>query len=58
MPDDEYALGVTVWENAVAAKRLPKGLFRGEMDAWWEADNIGGQGLTFIGDRRRSLVGR
>jgi hypothetical protein len=56
MPDgDAIALGVTVWENGVAAKKLPKDLFRGEMDAWWETDDMGGQGLTFIGDLRRAL---
>jgi hypothetical protein len=56
MPDYEAtALGVTVWENAVATKKLPADMFRGEMDAWWEADGKGEQSLTFIGERRRAL---
>jgi hypothetical protein len=56
MPEeDATALGVTVWENAVASKRLPSDMFRGEMDAWWEADGEGDQSLTFIGERRRTL---
>jgi hypothetical protein len=49
------ALGVTVWENAVASKKLPSNLFRGDMDGWWETDGNGEQSLTFIGDRRRAL---
>jgi hypothetical protein len=59
MPDENaIALGVTVWENAVASRKLPKDLFRffrGDMDAWWETDGTGRQSLTFIGDRRRTL---
>ena len=56
MPDgDAMALGVTVWENGLAEKKLPNDLFRGGMDAWWEADGTGGQSLTFIGEKRRAL---
>ena len=56
MPDENaIALGVTVWENAVASRKLPNDLFRGDMDAWWETDGTGRQSLTFIGDRRRTL---
>lgn len=56
MPDENaIALGVTVWESAVALRKLPSDLFRGDMDAWWETDGNGGQSLTFIGDRRRAL---
>ena len=56
MPDENaIALGVTVWENAVASRKLPSDLFRGNMDAWWETDDTGGQSLTFIGDQRRAL---
>lgn len=56
MPEeDATALGVTIWENAVASRRLPGDLFRGEMDAWWETDGAGTQSLTFIGERRRLL---
>ena len=56
LPEDMEAkeTGVTVWENAVATKKLPNDLFRGEMDAWWE-NSPGEQTLTFIGERRRSL---
>lgn len=46
--------GVTVWENGVAHRKLPKDLFRGEMDAWWESSD-GHQRLTFVGGRRQSL---
>jgi hypothetical protein len=49
------ALGVTIWENATAPKKLPSDLFRGQMDAWWEADADGRQALAFIGEMRRSL---
>jgi hypothetical protein len=45
---------VTVWENAVAKRRLPRDLFRGSMDAWWTADE-GNQELSFIGERRLAL---
>lgn len=57
LPEDIEAteIGVTVWENAAAAKKLPTNLFRGEMDAWWEALPSGEQKLTFVGDRRREL---
>lgn len=56
MPNENsIALGVTVWENAVASRKLPSDLFRGDMDAWWEADDNGRQSLTFIGDRRRAF---
>jgi len=56
MPDyNAIALGVTVWENAVATKKLPSDLFRGEMDAWWGTDGAGAQRLTFVGERRRAL---
>jgi len=56
LPDEnEQALGVTVWENAVATRKLPTDMFRGEMDAWWEADGRGEQSLNFIGERRRAL---
>jgi hypothetical protein len=56
MPDENaIALGVTVWESAVALRKLPSDLFRGDMDAWWETDGNGGQSLTFIGDRRGAL---
>jgi hypothetical protein len=42
MPDENaLALGVTVWENAVALRKLPSDLFRGDMDAWWETDGNG-----------------
>ena len=51
---DATAVGVTVWENAVATRRLPQDLFRGPMDAWWEATE-GGQRLGYIGKLRREL---
>jgi hypothetical protein len=51
---DGVVLGVTVWENAVATRKLPQDMFRGEMDAWWEAFDDG-QELTFIGSMRRAL---
>jgi hypothetical protein len=47
-------LGATVWQNAVAARKLPDDMFRGEMDAWWEVSE-GGQCLTFVGEHRRAL---
>jgi len=46
---------VTVWENAVASRKLPKDLFRGEMDAWWEVTEEGRQLPTYIGRLRREL---
>ena len=43
-----------MWENAVASKKLPPNLFRGEMDAWYEfSENH--QSLAFVGERHRSL---
>jgi hypothetical protein len=42
-------------ENAVAPKKLPKDLFRGKMDAWWEVTDDGQQLPTFIGELRREL---
>lgn len=54
-PEDATELGVTVWENGTAAKRLPTDLFRGPMDAWWAANENGQQKLAFIGEKRRSL---
>ncbi|MHB8301545.1 MAG: hypothetical protein ACYDC6_01715 [Acidobacteriaceae bacterium] len=55
LPDyDATAIGVTIWENAVALRKLPTDLFRGEMDAWWEFVD-GGQVQTYVGGRRRSL---
>ena len=55
LPDAEISHpGVTVWENATAVRKLPKDMFRGEMDARWEVSNAG-QDLTFIGERRRNL---
>ena len=41
--------------NIFTLEKLPSDLFRGQMDAWWEADAEGQQALTFIGKRRRSL---
>src|SRR5260370_22051290 len=55
LDENAIALGVTVWESAVALRKLPSDLFRGDMDAWWETDGNGGQSLTFVGDRRRAL---
>jgi hypothetical protein len=57
LPEDTEAkeTGVTVWENAAATKKLPSDLFRGEMDAWYEASSDGHQTLTFCGERRRAL---
>jgi len=56
LPEDSEAkeTGVTVWENAAATKKLPTDLFRGEMDAWYEASG-NQQILAFIGERRRAL---
>ncbi|WP_348266189.1 hypothetical protein [Edaphobacter sp. DSM 109919] len=56
LPDDIEAreTGITVWENAVASKKLPPDLFRGEMDAWYEFSESH-QTLAFVGERRRSL---
>jgi hypothetical protein len=56
MPEENAtALGVTVWENAVASRKLPRDMFRGEMDAWWEAHSKWEQSLTFVGERRKAL---
>jgi hypothetical protein len=46
--------GVTVWENAVGARKLPQDIFRGQMDAWWESSE-GEQRITFVGERRKAL---
>ena len=56
LPDDTEAkeTGITVWENAVASKRLPGDLFKGVMDAWYEVSE-GHQTLAFTGERRKSL---
>jgi hypothetical protein len=56
LPEDTEAkeTGVTVWENAVATKKLPGDLFKGKMDAWYEFLD-GHQRLTFAGERRQSL---
>jgi hypothetical protein len=54
-PFDATMPGVTVYENAVAIRKLPKDLFRGEMDAWWEVTPEGRQLPTFIGSLRREL---
>jgi hypothetical protein len=55
MPEyDATAVGVTVWQNATATKRLPPDLFRGNLDAWCEVTEEG-QGFTYIGDYRREL---
>jgi hypothetical protein len=55
LPDyDVNISGVTVWENAVASRKLPKDLFRGETDTWWEVID-GCQVPTFIGARRKEL---
>jgi hypothetical protein len=56
LPEDTEAkeTGVTVWENAVATRKLPGDLFKGEMDAWYEVSE-GHQTLTFTGERRRML---
>jgi hypothetical protein len=51
---EEKAIGVTVWENAVASKPLPRDLFRGSFDEWWSIEGDG-QDLTFVGDRLRDL---
>ena len=56
LPDVDARLpGVTVWENAVASRKLPKDLFRGEMDAWWEVNEDGRQLPTYIGQLRTEL---
>ena len=45
---------VTVWENGVAPLRLPRHMFRGDMDAWWTHDGDE-QTLSYVGDRRQRL---
>jgi hypothetical protein len=56
LPEDTEAkgIGITVWENAVASKKLPGNLFKSAMDAWYEVSEDH-QVLAFTGDRRRSL---
>lgn len=55
LPDrDATEIGVTVWANATASQKLPKDLFQGEMDAWWEV-TANGQTQTYVGHLRRSL---
>lgn len=51
---DSKETGVTVWENAVATRKLPGDLFKGEMDAWYEVSE-GHQTLTYSGEQRRAL---
>jgi hypothetical protein len=56
LPDVDARLpGVTVWENAAASRKLPKDLFQGEMDAWWEVTEDGRQLPIYIGQLRREL---
>jgi hypothetical protein len=50
----EKAIGVTVWENGVASKPLPRDLFRGSFDQWWSIEGDT-QELTFVGERLREL---
>jgi hypothetical protein len=45
---------VTVWENGAAKRKLPRDIFRGEMDAWWTFEN-GSQQRSYIGQRRLAL---
>ena len=54
-PFDAAMPGVTVYENAIARRKLLTDLFRGEMDAWWEVTPDGRQLPTFIGSLRREL---
>jgi hypothetical protein len=51
---EEKRVGVTVWENAVANKPLPRDLFRGSLDQWWSVED-GAQDLSFVGDSLREL---
>lgn len=53
-PEDATHIGVTVWENAVAKKKIPADIFRGPMDAWWECTEEN-QTLAFVGERREFL---
>jgi hypothetical protein len=56
LPDyEDTMIGVSVWENAVATRKLPKDMFRGEMDVWWEVSPDGRQLPTYIGTKRREL---
>jgi hypothetical protein len=56
MPEEDATLpGMTVWENAVATRKLPKDIFRGQMDAWWEVTEDWRQLPIFVGDLRREL---
>jgi hypothetical protein len=51
---EEKGVGVTVWENAVASKPLPRDLFRGPLDQWWSFEGDA-QELSYVGDRLREL---
>lgn len=51
---EEHITGVTVWENATSSRRLPRDLFRGEMDRWWSIEG-GEQSLTFVGGKLEEL---
>ncbi|MGI8772196.1 MAG: hypothetical protein ACR2JE_12260 [Acidobacteriaceae bacterium] len=51
---DEHHTGITVWENALAANRLPRDLFKDEMDDWWSVDG-GYQSHSFVGSKLREL---
>jgi hypothetical protein len=51
---EEKGVGVTVWENAVANKPLPRDLFRGSLDQWWSCEGDA-QELSFVGDRLLEL---
>lgn len=53
-PEDATHVGVTVWENGVSRKKIPRDLFRGPMDAWWEYGDTH-QSLTFVGETRKDL---
>jgi hypothetical protein len=56
LPDYEATMiGVSVWENAVAPRKLPRDMFRGDMDVWWEVSPDGRQLPTYIGTKRREL---
>ena len=50
----EPTLCVTVWENGIAKRKLPRDIFRGPMDAWWTCDEDR-QGPSFLGERRLAL---
>ena len=51
---EEKGVGVTVWENAVSSKPLPRDLFRGSLDQWWSVEGDV-QDLSFVGNRLREL---